>query len=59
MINDISLNNVILTSNGPVVIDVDDYIKDLIPEDHIKINIKNIGDNNREITVEGVDLWSQ
>ena len=30
LINDISLNNVILTSNGPVVIDVDDYIKDLM-----------------------------
>lgn len=41
LINDISLNNVILTSNGPVVIDVDDYIKDLSSSSSLEITLEN------------------
>jgi tRNA threonylcarbamoyladenosine biosynthesis protein TsaE len=54
--SNIGLDEYIGYEKGYTFIEWPDFIKDLIPEDHIKINIKNIGDNNREITVEGVDL---
>ena len=53
---DIGLDEYIGYETGITVIEWPDFIKELIPQDCIRITIHNIGNNNREITVEGVDF---
>ena len=55
--DDIGLDEFIGIERGLTFIEWPDYIKRLIPDNAITINIKNIGDDNREITIEGVELW--
>lgn len=51
--NDIGLDEFIGTERGLTFIEWPMYIENLIPENPLKITIKNIGDNKREITMEG------
>ena len=53
---DIGLDEFIGVERGLTFIEWPDYIKDLIPVNHITITIKNIGDDNRELTIEGCEL---
>ena len=53
---DIGLDEFIGIERGLTFIEWPDYIKDMIPEERVTITIKNIGDDNREITIEGVEL---
>ena len=54
--SDIGLDEFIGIDRGLTFIEWPMYIKDLIPEDAIRINIKNIGNDDRELTVEGIEL---
>ena len=53
---DIGLDEFIGIDRGLTFIEWPDYINKLIPNSAITINIKNIGDDNRELTLEGVEL---
>jgi len=53
---DIGLDEFIGTDKGLTFIEWPNYIQDLIPEDAISINIKNIGNDDREISIEGISL---
>ena len=53
---DIGLDEFIGIDRGLTFIEWPDYIAPLIPSDAITINIKNIGNDDREIIVEGVEL---
>ena len=53
---DIGLDEFIGIDRGLTFIEWPDYINKLIPESAITINIKNIGDDNRELTLEGIEL---
>ena len=48
---DIGLDEYIGYETGITVIEWPEYIKDLIPDTAIEVNITNIGDNNRNIKV--------
>ena len=54
--NDIGLEEFIGTERGLTFIEWPMYISHLLPDDVITINIKNVGDDNREITIEGNDI---
>ena len=54
--NDIGLEEFIGTERGLTFIEWPMYISHLLPDDVITINIKNIGDDNREITLEGIEI---
>jgi len=53
---DIGLDEYIGTERGLTFIEWPDYIANLIPPDAVTINIKNIGNDDREISIEGVSL---
>ena len=53
---DIGLDEYIGTERGLTFIEWPDYIANLIPSDAVTINIKNIGNDDREISIEGVSL---
>lgn len=48
---DIGLDEYIGIPNGYTFIEWPNYIKELLPEEVIEISIKNIGEDNREITI--------
>ena len=48
---DIGLDEYIGYETGLTVIEWPDFIKDLIPENAITVNIINLGDNQRKITI--------
>lgn len=52
---DIGLEEFIGTERGLTFIEWPNYIKDMIPDNHVSINIHNIGENKREITITGID----
>ena len=52
---DIGLEEFIGTERGLTFIEWPSYIKDMIPDNHVSINIHNIGENKREITITGID----
>ena len=54
---DIGLDEFIGIDRGLTFIEWPDYIKNLIPDNAIVITIKNIGNDQREISLEGVLLW--
>lgn len=54
MDHNIGLDEYIGYEKGYTFIEWPMYISELLPEHYIEINIKNIGDNNREITVKGL-----
>lgn len=54
--DDIGLDEFIGIERGLTFIEWPDYIAKLIPSDVVSINIKNIGNDDREITIEGVEL---
>ena len=53
---DIGLDEFIGIDRGLTFIEWPDYIKNLIPDNAIIINIKNIGNDDREINIEGISL---
>ena len=53
---DIGLDEFIGIDIGLTFIEWPDYIKNLIPDNAIIINIKNIGNDDREINIEGISL---
>ena len=53
---DIGLDEFIGIDRGLTFIEWPDYIAHLIPSDAININIRNIGDDNREISIERILL---
>ena len=53
---DIGLDEFIGIDRGLTFIEWPDYIKNLIPDNVIIINIKNIGNDDREINIEGISL---
>ncbi|MBE6141968.1 MAG: tRNA (adenosine(37)-N6)-threonylcarbamoyltransferase complex ATPase subunit type 1 TsaE [Erysipelotrichaceae bacterium] len=53
---DIGLDEFIGIDRGFTFIEWPDYIKNLIPDNAIIINIKNIGNDDREINIEGISL---
>ena len=53
---DIGLDEYIGTERGLTFIEWPDYISNLIPDDAITINIRNIGSDDRELTIEGFEL---
>lgn len=53
--NDIGLDEFIGTERGLTFIEWPMYISHLLPEDAIKLTIRNIGDNKREIEIEGLE----
>lgn len=53
---DIGLDEYIGTERGLTFIEWPDYISNLIPDNAISINIKNIGNDDRELTIEGFEL---
>lgn len=53
---DIGLDEFIGIDRGLTFIEWPDYIKNLIPDNAIIINIKNIGNDDREISIEGISL---
>ena len=52
---DIGLDEYIGYETGLTVIEWPDFIKDLIPETAITVNIINLGENSRRITIIGDD----
>ena len=52
---DIGLDEYIGYETGITVIEWPMYIERLIPKDHYEINITNIGDNARQITIKSMD----
>jgi tRNA threonylcarbamoyladenosine biosynthesis protein TsaE len=54
MDHNIGLDEYIGYEKGYTFIEWPMYIPELIPEKHIEINIRNIGEDNREITVKGL-----
>ena len=54
--NDIGLDEYIGYETGITVIEWPEFIKDLIPENAIEVNIKHIKDNERNITISSDDL---
>ena len=52
---DIGLDEYIGYETGLTVIEWPDFIKDLIPENAITVNIINLGENSRRITISGDD----
>ena len=52
---DIGLDEYIGYETGLTVIEWPDFIKDLIPEDAINIEIINMGETKRKITIKGDD----
>ena len=54
MDHNIGLDEYIGYEKGYTFIEWPMYIPELLPEKYIEINISNIGDNNREITVKGL-----
>ena len=52
---DIGLDEYIGYETGLTVIEWPDFIKDLIPETAITVNVINLGENNRKITISGDD----
>ena len=52
---DIGLDEYIGYETGLTVIEWPDFIKDLIPETAITVNIINLGENSRRITIRGDD----
>ena len=53
---DIGLDEFIGIDKGLTFIEWPDYIKNLIPDNAIIINIRNIGNDDREINIEGISL---
>ena len=53
---DIGLDEFIGIDRGLTFIEWPDFIANLLPNEVININIKNIGEDNREITIEGISL---
>ena len=53
--SDIGLDEFIGTDKGLTFIEWPMYISSLIPEEHYTVTIKNKGDNNRELIIEGDD----
>ena len=53
---DIGLDEFIGIDRGLTFIEWPSYIANLIPSNAIKINIRNIGNDDRELFIEGVDL---
>ncbi|MCR4879638.1 MAG: tRNA (adenosine(37)-N6)-threonylcarbamoyltransferase complex ATPase subunit type 1 TsaE [Bacilli bacterium] len=53
---DIGLDEFIGIDKGLTFIEWPDYINNLIPNNAISINIKNIGNDDRELTIEGISL---
>ena len=53
---DIGLDEFIGIDRGLTFIEWPDYIKNLIPDNAIIIDIKNIGNDDREINIEGISL---
>ena len=53
---DIGLDEFIGIDRGLTFIEWPDYIKNMIPTNAITINIRNIGEDKRELSIEGVDL---
>ena len=53
---DIGLDEFIGIDRGLTFIEWPDYIKNLIPDNAITINIKNIGNDDREFNIEGISL---
>ena len=54
--DDIGLDEFIGIERGLTFIEWPNYIAKLIPDNAISINIKNIGNDDREITIVGVEL---
>lgn len=54
--DDIGLDEFIGIERGLTFIEWPDYIAKLIPDNAISINIRNIGNDDREITIVGVEL---
>ena len=53
---DIGLDEFIGIDRGLTFIEWPNYIENLIPDNAITITISNIGNDNREITIEGIEL---
>ena len=53
---DIGLDEYIGIERGLTFIEWPDYIANLIPDNAISINIRNIGNDNRELTIDGCEL---
>lgn len=51
---DIGLDEFIGTEKGLTFIEWPMYINELIPPTHVTINVSNLGDDNREIVIEGI-----
>lgn len=53
---DIGLDEYIGTERGLTFIEWPNFISNLIPDNAIPINIRNIGNDDRELTIEGFEL---
>ena len=53
---DIGLDEYIGTDRGLTFIEWPEYIANMIPDNAIVINIKNIGNDDRELSIEGFSL---
>ena len=54
---DIGLDEYIGYESGLTVIEWPEYIEKLIPADAIKITLRHLGDDNREISIDGNEEW--
>lgn len=50
------LDESIHTEGATIVIEWSDHVKDVLPADHIKVNIITTGENDRQVTIEGITL---
>lgn len=53
---DIGLEEFIGIEKGLTFIEWPNYIQDLLPDNAVTVTIKNLGNDDREITIEGVSL---
>lgn len=44
------------TDNAIVVVEWADTVKGVLPPDHISIYLRSIGEHEREVTIEGIDI---
>lgn len=44
------------TKNATVVIEWSDHIKEILPDDHIRIRISVTGENKRQVNIEGMKI---
>lgn len=50
------LDESIHTDGAIIVIEWSDHVKDVLPDDHIKVSIVTTGENERQVTIEGAEL---